>query len=272
MLECGPSFKVRTLTAADLPHAMALSDIAGWNQSEADWRRLLHLDPKACLCVECEDKVVATTTLITYGTELAWLGMVLTHRNYLRRGFARSLVRSALDIAEARKVLSIELDATEQGLDLYRALGFREEHPIERWSGNSRRGSALSRVGQLADKHLVLDRQAFGADRTEVLHSLSKTAFVEPGGFAMQRPGIRAAQLGPCVASSKAVAQRLIASCLSTYRGDWYWDLLPSNPSAVAIADEFGFKRARRLLRMVKGKERRGLHSMIYAGSGFELG
>jgi hypothetical protein len=37
--------RVRRLTAADLPAGLALSRQAGWNQTEADWRRCLDLQP-----------------------------------------------------------------------------------------------------------------------------------------------------------------------------------------------------------------------------------
>ena len=33
------------MTKADIPAGMALKARAGWNQSEADWRRLLALEP-----------------------------------------------------------------------------------------------------------------------------------------------------------------------------------------------------------------------------------
>jgi hypothetical protein len=52
----------------------------------------------------------------------------------------------------------------------------------------------------------------------------------------------------------------------------WYWDILPANHQAVAIAQELGFQVARRLVRMVKGVSLRGDESMIYAIAGFEAG
>ena len=263
---------LRTLTAADLYSALGLSAVAGWNQTEADWNRLLKLDSTACFCIECDGSVVATTTLVSYADEMAWLGMVLTHPEYRKRGFARRLVECALESADSRNIPSIKLDATEQGLALYRSLGFREEQAIERWSGVGRPSQAVSPSGLLSPAHLRLDREAFGANRYRLLDSLSKTAFVQPEAFAMSRIGSRAAQLGPCISTSAASAQRLLANCLSTHPGDWYWDLLPSNSDAVKIAREFHFKPVRRLIRMVRGEDRKSNQSMIYAAGGFELG
>jgi GNAT superfamily N-acetyltransferase len=266
------SSAVRTLSARDIPSAVALSNLAGWNQTQADWQRLLDLDREACFALECDGSVVATATLTCYQRQFAWLGMVLTHPSYRRRGFARKLVESALELAEARRIPSIKLDATEYGSTLYSSLGFREEQGIERWSGPSRLTVVQSPIGVLSEAHWELDGEAFGADRSAVLKSLSQTAFIADDGFAFWRHGVRASCLGPCVARSSDVARRLIESCLSSTEGTWYWDLLPANSLAVKIAQDANFQLERKLVRMVKGASVNGGDSKIYAASGFELG
>lgn len=266
------SSAVRTLSARDIPAAVALSNLAGWNQTQADWERLLHLDREACFALECDGSVVATATLTCYQDQLAWLGMVLTHPAYRRRGFGRRLVESALLLAEARKVHSIKLDATEYGSALYCSLGFREEQAIERWSGHGRPAAVQSFIGTLSEAHLELDRESFGADRSNILTSLGQAAFVADDGFALWRPGARASYVGPCVARSSDTARRLVESCLSAVDGPWYWDLLPANPLAVQMARDANFQLERKLVRMVKGTSVQGIDSKIYAASGFEFG
>jgi GNAT superfamily N-acetyltransferase len=93
---------IRRFNGQDIHAAAALSATAGWNHTAADWQLLVSLHEEGCLLVECDGKIVATTTLICYGDRLAWLGMVLTHTEYRRRGFARLLVEAALKIAEAQ--------------------------------------------------------------------------------------------------------------------------------------------------------------------------
>jgi hypothetical protein len=53
---------------------------------------------------------------------------------------------------------------------------------------------------------------------------------------------------------------------------EWYWDLLPENKDAVAIATELGFTRKRSLTRMFRGAPMRGRDEMVYAIAGFEFG
>ena len=102
----------------------------------ADWERMITLEPLGCFGIEQDDRIVATTTLLTYGRDLAWVGMVSTHAEYQRRGYARQLVTAALELASAREIRSVKLDATDQGRPLYASLGFTDEQPIERWLRN----------------------------------------------------------------------------------------------------------------------------------------
>jgi predicted GNAT family acetyltransferase len=59
---------------------------AGWNQTPEDWRRLIELEPFGCFGFVADERLVATTTLLTYHSDMAWIGMVLTHSDYRRRG------------------------------------------------------------------------------------------------------------------------------------------------------------------------------------------
>jgi GNAT superfamily N-acetyltransferase len=243
----------RLLTEADVPAALELSTAAGWNQTAEDWRRIITLEPEACFGIDCDDKLVATATLICYGTDLAWIGMVLTHRDYQRRGYARELMQTTLDLADFRRVRSVKLDATDQGRPLYASMGFEDEQPIERWQR-----AAGEPVGA------SLDRIAFGADRSRLLDAL---------GSALHRPGTRARYLGPIVAANPATARTLIEYAIACAPADpWFWDLLPANAAAVALAGEFGFAPVRRLVRMVRGERLGGDDTMVYATAGFEFG
>src|ERR1700722_11734730 len=122
-----------TLSPEVLPDLLDLSTGAGWNQTAADWLALMTDSPEGCIGIACDGRIVATTTLVTYEKRLAWIGMVLTHPNYCRRGFARKLVSRAVEMAHEREVRTIKLDATDLGRPLYLSLGFRDEQPVERW-------------------------------------------------------------------------------------------------------------------------------------------
>src|ERR1700759_1624119 len=91
----------RDLTLDDIASAMELTVAAGWNQTPEDWNRILGLSPHGCRCIEAAEEVVATTTLLAYGTDLAWLGMVLTRPEHRRQRLATRLMEDA--IAHAKR-------------------------------------------------------------------------------------------------------------------------------------------------------------------------
>ena len=260
---------------ADLAIAMELSTFAGWNQTEDDWRMLLELTPQGCFGIEADGKLIATTTLLSYGQQLAWIGMVLTNPSYRHRGFARTLLSHALSAADSSGVKTVKLDATDQGQPLYEGLGFKAEGPIERWS---RPGSANLRVtaGEFPSYHgPAFDRVAFGADRSAMLAKLATRSqvHISADSYLFVRSGRTTAYLGPCIAKDPRSARALITSTLQGSSSvAWSWDLLPENRSAVELAAELGFTRQRMLTRMGRGEPLHSRNDMVYAIAGFELG
>jgi len=247
-----------------VPQALALSRSAGWNQTPADWTLVLEMNPEGCFAMECDGTVVATTTTIRYGTELAWIGMVLTLPEFRGRGYARALMERAL--RHLNDVQTVKLDATEMGRPLYKQLGFVEECAIERWI-RPPQPSVPAAVDEYAPEPL-LDRQAFGADRSALLYRLAhvgQAGSIGAQGFAMGR----ANRFGPCVSRSKEAAEKLAQWYLAQQSNeDLLWDLFPENN----LAQSLGFELWRRLTRMTRGRNLRDDHSLIYACAGFEFG
>lgn len=287
------------MRAGDISSAMQLSTLANWNQTEEDWWRILQLSPEGCRCVDDDGRVVATTTLLAYGTRLGWIGMVLTRPEYRRKGLAKRLMEDAISGAERRGIRTLKLDATEQGRPLYESLGFVMEQAVERWGLDTEtagtanaRGAATTdarasclRSEPLPDALLSQDAEAFGASRNDLLENMleSGAAYVAGNGYVFSRPGRTAQYLGPCVVGSEAEAHTLIAACLAGHlsAGDqppdtrtrhWYLDLFPANSKAVCCAQMFGFTRRRILWRMRRGEVMKTNDAMIYAIAGFELG
>ena len=263
---------VRLLTTADVPAVVELARAAGWNQTNADIERLLELEPEGCFGVEEDGRVVATATLLTYGSALAWVGMVLTHGEYQRRGYATRLLERTLRIADEWGISTVKLDATDEGARVYSRFGFRDEQPVERWATN--RWCPAAFVAEPARVSLDLDRSAFGSDRARLLSLFGEPKAVS-GAHAYTREGSCASYLGPFVAARHSSAEHLIETYFSvavTRPQPWFWDLLPANTYAVELARNCGFALQRRLMRMVRGKNLRSEEQLIYGIAGFELG
>lgn len=281
-----PVLTIRTMQSSDIPAGLALCRRAGWNQVEADWRRLLCLEPEGMVVAEAEGRVCGTASVTAYGTTSAWIGMLLVDPDFRRRGIGSALMTRCIRTLQGRGVESIKLDATDAGRPVYLKLGFRDERPIHRYSvsrsANLLAGASLRPIAETDWAAIAAtDGRAFGADRLRLLRLLAAdgpSVVVEEGGrlggYGFARDGHEARFLGPIVATDAAVAEHLATDLLATMpAGNVYWDLLPDNRAARNLAERLGFSAARRLTRMVLGETMNsGEVCRVYGAAGFELG
>lgn len=251
--------QIRPLVEADLPFAQELRTIAGWNQTDRDWRRYLAYQPAGCFAAEWDGVSVGTVTTTSYGTDLAWIGMMLVHPDYRRRGIATVLMRTAIDYLQGIGVGCIKLDATPDGEPVYARLGFRPEWRLNRWEyvfpdGRDIPGSPSD--GEIA-RYAELDRRAFGTDRMDWVSRLeagAKNTRFAADGYGMIRQGVRANYVGPIVAADPDTACELVRQLTACAEGRTYWDIPEDNERAVSLAKELGFEKTRDLLRMWLGE------------------
>ena len=287
MLAMQDELEIRLLTEGDIGAGMRLKELAGWNQTESDWRRLLKLDSQGCFVACIDHRVVGTATSTAYGPDLAWIGMVLVDPDYRRRGIATQLMQATLDSLRSRGVKTIKLDATPAGRPVYAALGFREEALIERWSGTA--GPAVRNECQVWQQQvrremLALDRRAFGAERASLLDSLVANPFVEQHiirapdgelrGYALARQGAIACYVGPLVAIDQNAAASLLDAMLSQFVGRTVFiDINTAFQASARIVAARGFVKQRDLIRMRAGlRNSAGTSALVFAIAGPELG
>lgn len=275
--------EIRRLTPDDTDAVLRLVGLAGWNQTAADIRRLLALEPDGCFAACDGGRVVGTTTTTTYGTALAWVGMVLVDPDFRRRGIASALMDAALEHLRRRGVGTVKLDATPAGRQVYERLGFVDEALFERWSGIAPEG-AVAGPGGSWEEIAALDRAAFGADRGALLRAaiadtpfpvvVERDARGEASGYALARPGSRAKYVGPVIAADIAAARRLLSMMLAQLgAGPVFLDVNTDFPGATDLLREFGFTRQRELLRMRFGPDAAvGRSARVFAIAGPAVG
>jgi ribosomal protein S18 acetylase RimI-like enzyme len=281
---------VRTMRASDLPFADSLRAMVGWNQTLADWRRFLRMQPQGCFLAQWDGARAGTATTVVYGSDLAWIGMVLVHPEYRRRGIGRTLLLKCIEHLQARRVRCIKLDATPQGRPVYENLGFKVEWTLRRWeaelSGQTP-GAADShiRAWEKADA-LRFDRhdaRAFGASRRKLILALARQSRCAltyesqpdvPNGCGLLRLGAQASYLGPVSATSPRGGIALIeALTAQAGAGRVFWDIPDLNAPAVGWAERHGFRAQRSLTRMWLGDNcRAGNPLEQFALAGPELG
>ena len=280
-----PAINIRLLFESDIPAAMQLKDAAGWNQTEKDWHRLLALEPNGCFAAVKDGRLVGTTTTTTYGSDLAWIGMVLVDPQERRRGIATQLMNVAIDYLKD-KVPTVKLDATAQGKPVYERFGFQVESVVERWSGTSNVRNAESRkmLDHKAIRDLLaLDRLAFDADRSELLERLIDDACVPPvllraadqtlSGYALARRGTNADYIGPVVAKGPQHVESLLDQVLSELPGGRvYMDYNTKCDATTSLLSDRGFVKERDLIRMSAGARAAKTRPIVVASAGPETG
>jgi GNAT superfamily N-acetyltransferase len=278
--------QVRVMTEADIPLGMRLKTQAGWNQTEADWRRFLRMQPDGCFVGRWDGQDVATTTTCIFGS-IGWIAMVLVDAEYRHRGIGTRLVQHALEFLDARRIPIVRLDATALGRPVYERLGFVAEYELMRMEGMATSaGGEFQRCETAGTEHLDTivrwDFAATGTPREKLLSRLlaedaSRGYLIgspnQPGGFVLARPGSRAAHLGPAVALSPGTGRALLDRAAADWTGQRiYIDVPSDNPHAVRWAEDRGLTCQRAFTRMVRGVPLQDNTNQLWASSGPEKG
>lgn len=253
------SIRLRTLNEGDLDFANQLREIAGWNQTLEDWRRFISLSPDGCFIVEWNGQAAGTATTTSYGQDLAWIGMVLVHPDFRRRGLGQALLEHCIHhLREVKKIRCVKLDATPDGQPLYEKLGFAAEWSLQRWVGKG--GGKITSAPQdsLNTNTAKLDREIFAADRGHLLRSLAQDGLacrvLDDSSYGLMRPGMNATYLGASAAASSAsgtTITRELIDCAPQL--PLFWDLPDANLAAIELAKKMNFNAKRDLLRMYLG-------------------
>jgi hypothetical protein len=256
----------------------ALSKAANWNQNEADWRLMLEIGHGWGLSL-ADGTLIASTLVLPYG-DFAWISMVLVHPAHRRQGHASRLLRIAIADLRARNLTPI-LDATPAGREVYRQEGFRGTWAFKRFqlkSGSEPEfRSELDKGKMVTVTNLALDREAFGADRSRLLHALAarlpEAALSVADGFVLGREGREARQIGPLIARDEATALALLESALAAVAAPLYVDVVDHAPKVQQWLLAQGFAFQRPFTRMVHGADRApGNERLVYLVAGPELG
>jgi len=262
-----PARTLRTMTPDDIPAAVELVNSVGWRHGPGEWARLLAWSPDGCFVIEEEGRgLIGSISTTPYGTALGWLGMLVVAPDRQRQGLGRRLMRAALDTLIARQTERIMLDATDTGLPLYRALGFREVGIIERWEGRASTylGERARRMRPEDFEAIVqLDRVLFGTRRAHILMRLldefPDLAWVDfqrgqAEGYLLARRTPAGVTIGPWMAWGSAAAERLLRTALEAMQGEQVRLHIPAhNARAQILASNHNLKRGRDFTRMIYG-------------------
>jgi predicted N-acetyltransferase YhbS len=274
---------IRAMTAADVPHAQALTASFGWPHRQEDWALMQALGQG--VVAEQKGKLVGTALCWRYGADWATLGLIGVYAELQGHGIGRRLLRALVGELEDR---SLALYATRAGMSLYAAEGFAPTGTVVQHQGVATRPESAPppqgmhlRPAAPADLSAIaaLDRVACGMDRTNLLAKLldesGGVALEESGavmGFALLRRFGRGDVIGPVAAPDVDRAKAMIALLLDRYAGQFMRIDIPEESGLSAWLAAAGLAEAGAVIRMVRGIDgsaERSVHTFGLASQAF---
>ncbi len=265
----------------ELPPASGASGASGWSSPSV---------------------LAASTVVLPYGPDFAWISMVLVLPEFRRRGYASRLLEHALATLKLQGRAAV-LDATPAGHAVYAQAGFVDTWGFARFRREAVSAATSGPVDAPASPRLArphtrpltngdwpaiaaLDLPAFGADRLPLLQALARRMSAlahvveEDGhisGYVLGRDGRDAVQIGPLLAARPEHATALLSSALAAVSapgsGPVYVDLLDGRPDLLAQIQAAGFVFQRPFTRMVHGRRTApGDATQVMMVAGPELG
>lgn len=279
---------LHALTLDDAPRGAALNAEIGWNQTEDDWRYML-ANGAGYGRTNPDGKLIASAMSLSYGA-FAWVCMVLVSPDYRRRGLAADLMRRVSDDLLAKGIVP-GLDATPDGREVYKLLGYEDIYGLERlWAArvapSDEGGETPVNITPLSadeiDEIADYDAPGFGGDRRALLAHLRDRA---PGqayvaragqwmaGYVLARDGREALQIGPVVAEDPDIAIALVRHALEGYQGIAVIDAIGTQTEFIDWCKKSGFIYQRPYTRMLLGRsDAMDRSEYIFAPAGPELG
>lgn len=231
--------EIAPFAEAHLPGALALSQAAGWPHRIEDWA--LGLSVSQGVAVIAGGRVVGTGLCSVHGP-VATLNMIIVDEAMRGRGLGSRVMERIIALAGEREM---RLVATDEGLPLYRKMGFADCGCIVQLQGLARATNpeqpvslAPADTGAMA----AMDRAASGMERQPLLErvtAMGETLTTE-GGFALLRPFGRGHVLGPVVARDAAAARALIAAGASHMAGRFLRIDVPEEPGLAPFVEALG--------------------------------
>ncbi len=219
-------FTIRKMEPCDRDTAVRLSQVEGWAHRREDWDFHCRFGRGWVACTP-EGSIIGTGFWCPYGSELGTLGLVVVDERYRGYGLARRLMETIFEDAGPRTFRTVW---TRSGLNLSRAMGFRQVGEVQQWQGVPSPAAVEQPAGlslREADDTVLpllceLDEAAFGAQRPELLRAILEQGDGvlaetdgQPVGFGLIRPAGRGMLIGPVVAPDEEVAKVLVSRLLS---------------------------------------------------------
>lgn len=265
------TMRLRPMTPEDIGALHALAKAEQWPHRPEDLADMLAVGTGTV--ADLAGEVVGTTMWWRAGPATATLGMVIVSRRHRGAGIGRIVMDAVLEqiTAELGPDAAIMLNATEEGLPLYRKLGFRGVGEILQHQGAAFQAPLVpleagerirpmgERDGEAVDALVLgatgLDRPPVMALLREKAHGVMLTHGDDITGVALFRRFGRGYVVGPVIAPDATRAKALIAQWIGSRSGEFIRLDIHGNSGLGPWLEELGLVRVGRVVTMVRGEE-----------------
>ncbi|HJV35906.1 GNAT family N-acetyltransferase [Geomonas sp.] len=247
---------VDPLLASDIAAFLALAEDEGWMCDRWEFQFLLRNFPQGCFVRREAGSGIGYITAARYGSS-GWIGNLLVHPGARRRGIGRGLMELAMSALQASGVETIWLTASEQGVGIYRRLGFAAIDHIHRWTG---RGTAAAGPRHLPVDHdlvATVDSGGWGERRDELMEAVCARGrfLASSAGFLCCQSWEGGTQIGPWGCLEKGEAGDLLEYALAGAGERVFLDVPAGNDAAAELLRENGFTVQGSNLLMFQGRK-----------------
>lgn len=256
---------LRSMTAADLRAAHALSVEMRWPHRQVDWEQSLRHGEG--LVAERDGQIVGTGLRWRWGPRQATIGLVIVSPACQGRRIGHRLMMALLEGLDGCSVL---LQATTEGRGLYERLGFVRMGEIRQHQGVARPAPLIAlspgrRLRPTTEADLPALRQLDAAGRgmpraaliEELFRAASATVMLDEEGrargFAMLRRFGRGHAIGPVIAPETEGAQALIAHLVGLNAGRFTRIDIDFDSGLAEWVESLGLLRVDAATTMVRG-------------------
>lgn len=255
--------RMTALDGADLVNATGLSAALGWPYRLEDWAFAHALGEG--LGLRLGDRLIGTGMRWTYGTAFATVGMIIVDAEFRGKGLGARLVDGLLDSVGERSVI---LNATTEGLELYRRRGFTSVGLTCQHQGIAKPTPAPDDAYCIEPPRdadwpamIALDEAGAGMPRSHLLQALAHggTARVLRGkngaveGYAVCREFGRGHVIGPVIAANTQAATALIGQAMVALAGQFVRINAPAQSGLGKWLEDHGLDMVNTEEAMVRG-------------------
>jgi len=281
--------RITVLSDQYIGEAYQLIQNEGWTVSEQDFRTLLAFTGTHAFMILIREEVIGMIVAIGYDT-FGFLGNLIVSPSFRHKGYGTLLLQKAITSLSDMNIAMIMLDAVPQAVPLYQRLGFQSICKSLRFRGklsHEETGYLPNLTEKMTSGNfgdvISLDRQVFGADRSDLLktqfklysqfcHTIYRDGKIS--GYIMATPYQDLLKIGPWICTEQESTPEILLQQVSSSMpaSDIYLGILEKTTKSVDIMHRLNISMQFHSMRMTFGEAHLPHSSGMFAIGGPDRG